>query len=212
MSNNHPSAHIYTLSRLVLSPAAGWEKQIAAIEAGRKLASKYYLPLREAVVKFCAADGQGADEIIKELRRRAEQMTNLVAAVNNESAFVSFTTQFYPKMGTFKKSHLQEVQDEVILEGLGLRGTPHFSVLDQKGETRYVFLYASKWKPTELSSYLHLLTTIIEGRYGATADQLWCMDLRAGETTKFKKGIRLSSQCAAAARHYVRLAPHLTPK
>lgn len=210
--SNHPSTHIYTLSRLVLSPAAGWEKQIAAIEAGRKLASKYYLPLREAVVSFCAADGQGADKIIKEMRRRAEQMTNLAAAVNNESAFVSFATRFYPKMGKFRKSHLQEVQNEVILEGLGLRGTPHFSVLDQKGETRYVFLYASKWKPIELNSYLHLLATIIEGRYGATAEQLWCMDLRKGETIKFKKAVRLSSQCAAAARHYVRLAPHLTPK
>jgi hypothetical protein len=81
----------------------------------------------------------------------------------------------------------------VIFEGVGLRGAPHFVALDEKGDTRYVFLYPSKWKPHELKSYLHPLSIIVEGRYEGTTDQIWCMDLKAGKTVKFKRTARLSA-------------------
>jgi hypothetical protein len=79
-TDRHPAVHIYTLSRLVHSPAAGWEKQIAKIEAGQRKAYAYYLPMREAVVRFCSSDGRGSDAIVKEMRRRAEQMIDVNAA------------------------------------------------------------------------------------------------------------------------------------
>ena len=46
-TDRHPAVHIYTLSRLVHSPAAGWEKQIAKIEAGRVKAYTVVVPARE---------------------------------------------------------------------------------------------------------------------------------------------------------------------
>ena len=203
-----PPIHIYTLSRLVYANAPQWERLIRQIEAGRQKAYSYYLPMREAVVRFCAGGGDNFEGILSDMKRRAGEMGGVRArkvVADNENAFVSFVENFYPKIAKFKRNLLRDQQSGVSLEGIALLGTPHLIAVDQKGDTRYVFLYAAKWKPDDLKSYLHLLTVIIEGKHGATADQLWCMDLRAGKTHKFKKSERLASRCADAARHYARV-------
>ena len=204
-----PTIHIYTLSRLVHAPAAGWEKLIAQIEAGRQKAYAYYLPMREAVVRFCAGGGEDFEDILAGVKRRAEEMGGVrgpKVASDNEKAFVSFVEDFYPKITKFKHSLLHDTQSGVTLEGVALLGAPHFVVADQKGQTRYVFLYAAKWKPADLKSYLHLLATIVEERHEGVSSQIWCMDLKTGRTIKFKRTARLSSRCAAAAKHYARVA------
>lgn len=90
-------------------------------------------------------------------------------AAYNENAFRMFVETFYPKISRFKRSLLRDTQSGVTLEGVALLGAPHFLALDQKGETRYIFLYPAKWKPNELKSYLHLLATIVEERYGGVS-------------------------------------------
>jgi hypothetical protein len=207
--SKHPTIHIYTLSRLVHAPAAGWEKLIDQIEAGRQKAYAYYLPVREAVVRFCGGGGKDFEEILADMKRRAEVMGGMrgpKVASDNENAFVTFVEEFYPKISKFKRNLLHDTQSGVMLEGVALLGAPHFVAVDQKGETRYVFLYPAKWKPNELKSYLLLLATIVEERYGGMSGQIWCMDLRTGKTVKFKRTARLSSRCSAAAKHYARVA------
>jgi hypothetical protein len=207
--SKHPTIHIYTLSRLVHAPAAGWEKLINQIEAGRQKAYAYYLPMREGVVLFCAGGGKDFEKILTVMKRRAEEMGGLRGprvAADNEDAFRTFVEKFYPKISKFKRSLLRDTQSGVTLEGVALLGAPHFVAVDQTGETRYIFLYPAKWKPNELKSYLHLLATIVEERYGGVSGQVWCMNLRMGKTVKFKRSARLSSRCSDAAKHYARIA------
>jgi hypothetical protein len=203
-----PTIHIYTLSRLVHARVGGWEKLIQQIEDGRLKAYRYYLPMREAVIQFCANEGEGFDEILMDMKRRAGASGGRRAAKiasDNENAFINFVEIFYPKIRKFKRNLLRETQTGTTLEGVLLLGAPHFIATDQDGETRYVFLYPSKWKPEELKSYLHLLGAIIEQRFSGECSQIWCMDLRNGKSIKFKSSARLTTRCSDAARHYARV-------
>lgn len=208
-----PIIHVYPLSRLVNAPAASWEKFINQIEEGKEKAFGYYLPMREAVVRFCARNAKGFDGILSEMIRRAQGMGGSRGqriADDNESAFKTFVEEFYPKIGKYKRDLLRDVQDGVVYEGITVLGAPHFVVQDQDEKTRYVFLHAANWSPQQLKTYLQLLAMIVQKKYGGTADQLWCMDLRKGITVKFVGSARLSSHCSDAARHYARLAKIMT--
>jgi hypothetical protein len=204
-----PSIHIYPLSRLVLAPAAKWEQLIKMIEDGKEKAFAYYLPMREGVALFCSRPGADVEAVAAEVVARARQMGGKRGqnmAKDNDAAFRQFVSIFYPQISKFERSLLREGQDGVDLEGINLAGTPHLEVRDANEKTRYVFLHAAKWPESELRVYLQLLAFIIEKKYAASAEQLWCMDLRTGKTVKFKSGLRLERQCRIAAKHYARFA------
>lgn len=113
--SKHPTIHTYTLSRLVHAPAAGWEKLIDQIEAGRQKAYAYYLPMREAIVRFCGGGGKDFEEILADMKRRAEVMGGMrgpKVASDNGNAFVTFG-EFYPKIGKFKRNLLHDTQSGV---------------------------------------------------------------------------------------------------
>ena len=205
--------HIYPLSRLVNAPAASWEKLIKLIEDGKEKAFGYYLPMREAVVLYCAKDGNGFDAILAEMLNRARAMggsRGQQIADDNEVAFRTFVENFYPKIGKYKRDLLRDAQNGIAYEGITLLGAPHFVAQDKAGRTRYVFLYAANWSPQQLKTYLQLLIHIVDKKYSGAADQIWCMDLKRRKTITFSGSTRLSARCVDAAKHYARLARIMT--
>lgn len=128
----------------------------------------------------------------------------LAKIAGNEAAFRMFVDVFHPKIKKFKRSFLRDFQRGVEFEGILLAGLPHLEVVDEHGNTRYVFLHAADWDSDDLKAYLELLAVIIERKYGASASDLWCMDLKTGETTAFKGSKRIRKRCVDAARHFAR--------
>ena len=88
--------HIYALSRLVHAPAGNWEQQLRSLEEGKLHAYRYYLPLREAAVRFSKSRGEGLDQILEKLHVGA---TSVVAGrgsnpvKDNRSAFEAFVKE-----------------------------------------------------------------------------------------------------------------------
>jgi hypothetical protein len=206
---NRPSVHIYTLSRLVHAEAGAWERRLEQIEQGRNKAYRYYQPVREAVVAFCATEGEDRDDIVSEMlveARRQPRGRGQDPEADNLKAFETFEGDCYSKIGTFTRSLLRRPQAQgVPFEGVMLLGAPHFQVLDEEGQIRYVFLQASRWREEELKAYLELLGVIVEKGFGHSPTSILHMDLRTGLVSGHKPSIRVAKKCAAAARHYARV-------
>jgi len=205
---SRPQIHVYPLSRLVHAPARGWEKLLAKIEDEKQRAFAHYLPMREGVVLFCAGGGRDTEKLANEVASRALQMGGVrrgkLMAAGNEAAFRMFVDVFYPEIKKFKRSFLRDSQSGVEFEGILLAGSPHLEVIDKHGNTRYVFLHAAEWESDDLKAYLELLAVVIERKYGASASDLWCMDLKTGETIAFKGSKRIRKRCVDAAHHFAR--------
>ena len=207
MPKIHATVHVYPLSRLVHAPAGKWERLIADIEAGKEKAFAYYLPMREAVVLFCAKKGKDRAQIVKEMVLRARRMGGArgdKVAQDNEAAFSVFADVFHTRIKRYKQDLLRE-QGECEFEGVQLTGAPHFEVIDMEDRQRFVFLHPSNWSSEELRAYLELLAVIVEKRFGGTGRNLWCMDLRTGKEIKYKLSTRMRARCCDAARHYGRM-------
>jgi hypothetical protein len=205
--------HIFPLSRVVNAPAGNWVKLLDQIEEGKRNAFAYYLPMREAVVRYCARGGHGFDDILSQMVRRAEGMPcapRQDICGDNESALRSFVEDFYPRIGKYKGDLLREHGNGVMYEGIVVTGSPHFVAQDRDGKTRYVFLHASNWSTDDLKTYLQLLAMIVDKKYGADTSHIWGMDLKRGKDIKFKDSPRVLSRCANAAKLYARLAKVMT--
>jgi hypothetical protein len=204
-----PGVHIYTLSRLVDSPAAGWERRIAEIENGRAKAYSYYQPMREAVIAYCAAGGQGRDRIVARMladARRQSRARGQNPEADNLHAFVVFEASCYPKITRFVQGLLRRPQGPgVSFEGVFLFGSPHLEVTDGNGEVRYVFLQASDWKEDQVKAYLELLAVVVERTFGQPASSIWHVNLRNGRVAKHRPSKRVRRRCEEAARHYGRI-------
>jgi len=203
-----PEVHVYSLSRLVHAPATEWVKMLDSLEEGKDYANRYYLPLREAVVSFCSQKGQGRDAIVSTMVRRAQALggsRRQGIAMDNEAAFDIFEGCFYPRISKFHRDLLRDRQPGVRFEGVILVGTPHLLVTDEDERKRYVFLHAAKWKEDDLKAYLELLSVILEQRFQACADSIWCMNLRSGRDVRWRSGSRTRRKCAKAAHLYARL-------
>lgn len=209
------TVHIYPLSRLVHASPGSWENQLRSIEEGKLHAYRYYLPLREAVVAYCKSRGKKLDPILQRLSVSASAVPAGRGAnpvKDNRDGFDVFTADFYPRMSHFGQSFLREdAKLGCLFEGAHLGGLPHFSATDSKGDTRYVYLHASKWDEDDLKAYLELLSVIVEGKFGAPPASIWCMDLRTGKDYRWKSSTRMRTKCANAARHYVRLVEAMRP-
>jgi len=203
------AVHIYPLSRLVHASAGSWESQLRTIEEGKLHAYRYYLPLREAVVSYCRSRGKRHEQILSQLNASALAVTaggRANPVKDNRAAFDIFVNSFYPRISAFKESFLREdTRAGCAFEGVRLSGLPHLSATDAKGETRYVYLHASKWDEDDLKAYLELLSIIVEDRFGAGSESIWCMDLRTGKDFKWKTSPRMRTKCVNAARLYARL-------
>lgn len=203
------SVHIYPLSKLVHASAGSWETQLREIEEGKLHAYRYYLPLREAVVHYCKSHGKKLDQILQQLHSSATAVTAHRGANplrDNRAAFDTFINSFYPRIGAFAQSFLREETIPVCaFEDLLLSGQPHFSVKDKSGETRFVYLHASKWDEDDLKSYLELLSIIVADRFSAPSTSIWCMDLRTGADYRWKSSPRIRTRCVNAARLFARL-------
>jgi hypothetical protein len=165
--------------------------------------------MREAVVRYCAKSGKDFDNILSEMTRRAAGMPcapNQDICGDNRVAFEMFVSEFYPRIAKYKRDLLRDNQSGVVYEGVTVLGAPHLIAQDEDDITRYIFLYASNWSKDELRTYLQLLAMIVEKKYGGTASQIWCMDLRRGKDFKFKTSVRVLSRCSDAARLYAQLA------
>lgn len=181
---------------------------LSSLEEGKDFANRYYLPLREAVVDFCGQRGQGRDAIVRTMGRRALALGGSRAqriARDNIAAFEVFETMFYPRISKFYRSLLRDHQQGVGFEGIVLTGTPHLVVRDQNDRKRYVFLHPANWKGDELKAYLELLSIIVEQRFQAGAESIWCMNLRSGGDIRWRSSSRTRQRCAKAARLYARL-------
>jgi hypothetical protein len=204
-----PGVHIYTLSRLVHAPAAGWERRIQEIEKGRLKAYGYYQPMREAVVSYCAAGGTGRDRIVARMlveTRRQPRARGQDPERDNLSAFEIFETSCYPKIAKFVQGLLRKPQGPgVPFEGVFLFGTPHLEVTDKNGKVRYVFLQSSDWKDDDVKAYLELLAVVVENGFGDPAGSIWHMNLRTGRLALHRSSKRVRRRCADAARHYGRI-------
>jgi hypothetical protein len=209
MNSKKPAVHIYTLSRLVHAPAGGWERKIEEIEEGRDKAYAYYQPMREAVIAYCAAKGEGRERIVSRMLADARSQPRgrgQDPEGDNLRAFETFEARCYPKIGSFVCSLLRKPQGlGVPLEGILLQGTPHFQVTDKDGETRYVFLHPSNWTKESLKAYLELLSFVVEATFGAPATSIWHMNLRSGRVSKYGSSKRIRQRCVDAARHYARV-------
>src|SRR5207237_1269133 len=83
-----------------------WETLLKAIEEGKSRAFGYYLPLREAVILFCAKSGRDREQIVNDMVARARQMGGSKGAriaKDNEKAFRVFESQFFPKIRQYRK-------------------------------------------------------------------------------------------------------------
>lgn len=203
-----PTAHIYTFSRLVHAYPGNWEKLLASMEAEKRIAFSYYLPMREAVVLFCAKRGKDRDAIFRQMVARARQLGGVrgpKVARDNAEAFASFEAAFYPKISKFRRDLLREKRTGCEFEGLTLEGGPHFEALDQKGRKRHVYLHASNWSRDDLAAYLELLGIVIEDSYGGDSSSLWVFDLKNGKEIKWQSSSRVRNRCTGAAKLYTRL-------
>jgi hypothetical protein len=200
--------HIYSLSRLVHAGPRAWQRVLTEIEEGQSYASRYYSPMREAVVRFSESRGRQADQIVQEMKGQIRSGGGGLRWANrlrdNLGAFDSFQNKFFPRTGRFRRSFLHERKVGCTFEGLALKGGPHFELLDAEGRTRHAFLYAAKWSPADLAAYLELLAIVIEEDYGGDTDSLWLMDLRAGKDMKWSPSSRMRRRCKDTARLYAR--------
>ena len=159
-----PDAHIYPLSRLVHAGPRAWQRLLTEIEEGSSYAFSYYLPMREAVVQFCASRGQGREQIVREMTARARVNAGFGRGNrlrDNTNAFETFEEVFYPATRRFRRSLLHERQDGCDFEGVTLLGAPHFEVDDSACRRRYAFLHAARWPADDLAAYLELLAIVV---------------------------------------------------
>jgi hypothetical protein len=202
-----PDAHIYPLSRLVHAGPRAWQRLLTEIEEGSSYASRYYLPMREAVVRYFASRNRDANGIAREMRTQIRNSGGARWANrlrDNVRAFESFQTNFVPRIARFRRSFLHQRKDGCQFEGLDLNGGPHVEVVDSEGRSRHVFLHAAKWSAQDLAAYLELLGVIIEADYGGDPASLWVMDLREGEDISWRPSSRMRRRCKDTARLYFR--------
>ncbi len=205
-----PRIHIYPFSRLIGASAAKWEKLISDLEAKEKIVYLYYQPVREAIVKFTANGGLNRRDIYDEMSQRAADVIHTGTqdpVRDNQSCFVSFEKNFFPKIKAFERSLLKVPQIEgTFFSGLILKGLPHMVVLDGKAKRKFVYLYPSSWKDHELDAYMELLTIIVESEFGADAADIWCMGLKRGKTIpRPRSKARTRQACREAAKHFKRV-------
>jgi|ERR1700722_7800880 len=200
-----PETHLYSLSRLVHAGPWSWQRLLGEIEEGRSYASRYYQPVRDAVVQFSATRGRNRDGLVREIRaqiRPERRWPNRLA--DNLDAFENFSENFFPRIARFRRNFLHQQKDALLFEGLELNGGPHFEVVDSNGATRHVFLHAAKWKPNDLAAYLELLGVIIEADFGGDSKSMWVMDLKSGKDIKWKSKPALRRRCIGTARLFAR--------
>jgi hypothetical protein len=209
-----PRIHIYPLSRIVHAPAGDWESLLKSIESGKQVAFGYYLPMREASVKYCRAKGKGRQQIVQEMLARSifiggSRGSRLAKA--NESAFSVFEAAFYPRTKRFRRDLLRVPQQGCKFEGLEVVGSPHMIVVDQDDRERFVHLHASDWPDEQLKAYLELLSIIVEQRYSRDPESIWCMNLRTGQDDRWRPRGRIRSKCGKAARLLARFLTARSP-
>jgi len=181
---------------------------LSSLEEGKDHANRYYLPLREAVVAFCSQKGRGRSAIVSTMIGQALALGGVrrqQVAQDNEAAFGVFESSFYPRIKKFHRSLLRERQPGSGFEGIVLVGTPHLFVTDQNERQRYVFLHAATWDEEDLKAYLELLSVILQQRFQAAPDSIWCMNLKSGKDVRWRASSRTRQRCAKAARLYARL-------
>jgi hypothetical protein len=202
-----PNAHIYPLSRLVHAGPRAWQRMLTEIEEGTSYASRYYLPMREAVVRLTASRGRNPDAIVAEIKSQIREAGGKHWANrlrDNVNAFETFRSDFLPRIARFRQSFLRERKDGCEFEGLTLSGAPHFEVVDSSGKIRHVFLHVAKWSSKDLAAYLELLALIVEKEYGGDPATLWVMDLRQGEDFKWRANAGMRRRCKDTAVLYGR--------
>lgn len=203
-----PRVHIYPMSRLVHAPATDWMNKIRSIEEGKEHAYSYYLPMREAIVAFCQKKGRDRPAVVQTMLSRAAHGAGhrrVATMGDNEAAFGVFEANFYPRIRKFQRSFLKEKQAGVEFEGVTLIGGPHFLATDRDNRERYVFLHAAMWDPESLKTYLELLSIVVEARFRASGESVWCMNLRTGRDEKWRPHARIRNRCSKAAQLYARL-------
>lgn len=203
-----PTAHIYPFSRLVHASPRSWEQLLASLEEGKSFAFSYYLPMREAVVEFCAARGRGRDAIVQKMLARARAVGGARGqrvAKDNADAFNNFEAVFYPKIARYRRHFLRQKQAGCEFEGLTLEGAPHFEVTDHQGRKRHVFLHAADWSRKDLLAYLELLGIIVEECYGGDSSSMFVLDLKRGREVRWHPSPRIRKRCGDAAKLYGRL-------
>jgi hypothetical protein len=201
------AVHIYRLSRLVNALPGSWEQMLESIEANTSFASRYYQPMREAVLQFCSSHGQNKRQIVNIMTAKARTNVKTYGpkmVTANIDAFEVFETEFYPNISKFRRSFLNQRRNGCDLAGVKLHGGPHFEVTDHNGRKRYVFLHAADWADKDLKAYLELLGYIIEKDLGADSSALWVMDLKHAKEVKWKPSSRVLKRCQDAAKHYAR--------
>jgi hypothetical protein len=202
--------HVYQFSQLVHANPSRWERMLERMEQDKDKAYKYYQPMREAVARFCASKDDNRERVIAKLRSDAERIRpgrGQDPVADNLRAFESFEANFLPKIGKFVRSLLREDQQGgITFEGMNITGYPHLEVEDRKGNSRFVFLYPSKWDDDDLKAYLEVLAEIVRVRFGALPASIWCMCLRTGKTLPWKSSNRERRRCIDAAQHFCRLA------
>jgi hypothetical protein len=201
------SVHIYPLSKLVHASPGDWERALDEIERGKVRAYRYYLPLREAVIRYCKAKPGEGNAIRNELVQRARGVPAPKGADpvrDNTGAFDTFASHFRDRIRKFEKSLLNAELGRCDFGNVRLIGAPHFIATDSRDRKRYAFLLPSKWAEDDVKAYLELLSIIVEKRFGADPTSIWCMDLRAGQDVRWKSSDRMRKRCERAANLYAR--------
>lgn len=202
--------HLYPLSRLVFARPGQWERILHDIEDDKNRAYGYYQPMREAVIRLCRSGLDRRERVLARLNSDAGNIPtgrNQNPTRDNLLAFEVFERSFYPRIGEFQRSLLRENREGgVVFEGIQLTGLPHFVATDKHNATRYIFLYASQWRPEVLNAYLQLLAEVVRIKYDGDPKSIWCMNLRTGRTEPWKSRIRVRNSCIDAIRLYCRLA------
>lgn len=198
--------HIHQLSRLAFAQVTDWDRILCELESARKQMFWSYKPVRSGAFNLLQADDTGqAQEIYRCVAELAQKAGGAKCARANVAALQVFENRFLRSIQSSKDNYMEFKATGVDFGGAELIGGPHFSVIDRSAGTRFVYLHPSNWKKEQTDAFCELLTVVLEEKFGASARDLWFLDLRNGVRIPWKSRPRVRRRCEQAARLLVRL-------
>jgi hypothetical protein len=205
-------AHIYEISRLYKQDAARWEDMLAKLEEERDFRFFGYKALREAVVLEMRSPGAGRPHLVRSFASPAVNKQEEAMRRNSYAALDTFIDSIRPKLGDLQQNFMTVRQPACRWEGHDLSGGFHFSALNKKGETVYLYISASSHDDEkdkdvqQRKATIELLNIIAEHRFSAEPSRVWFVDLNTDTIHKPRKSVlRLRQDLKRTLDHLQRM-------
>lgn len=171
--------HIYVISRVHGKSPTKWRQTLAQLRRSREYFPLPYAPLRLALASELRQVGSGEQVLEAGLANLHNRPQGATIRDRSRAAFRNFVAQFRPQIDRLEEDYTlpRSAVDPITYSGHQLRGSFHFRVRDNEGNSRLVFAHASGWDEQEVDAYLELLTLISEERHAGNRDDVWFLDL-----------------------------------